>query len=506
MNGVIGMTELALTTPLDSRQRGYLEVVRQSADSLLRLLNDVLDVSKIEAGKLELEKIEFHLPSLVSGTLQVAAGMAAEKQIELIHHVEPGIPAVMIGDPGRLRQICMNLIGNAIKFTQQGEIVVNVTTRRRRNKQITLEFSVEDTGIGIPVDKMDCIFESFRQADSSTTRRFGGTGLGLSISSQLVRLMDGQIWVESELGRGSTFHFTAKFELPDTAPAEHEVPPDCHAKVLLFDQHYRRRAVHERWLHAAGAHVELADSHAETLTEVVRAETRVKPFNALVIDGASHHGAGWTIVNAVRDRPELDSCAILLLVPAIPDAEAQHCLGLPNVYGLTKPVSEEQLHEALRSTLVPIPPAPRPVTIEQSCGSPLSILLAEDGNVNQMVALGLLELKGYKVDVVDDGQAAVEACTRRHYDVVLMDVEMPVMDGIEATRAIRQHQATRQETPAVIIAMTAHAVSGFEQRCREAGMDDFLTKPIQPAQLYAALERVAAAVPVPAQPTSHSDG
>ena len=404
MNGVIGMTELALTTSLSAQQRGYLEVVQQSADSLLRLLNDVLDFSKIEAGKLELEKIEFDLPALVSGSLQVAAGTAAEKRIELIHRIQSDIPTRMIGDPGRLRQIIINLVGNAIKFTEHGEIFVNVACQPPQGRQITLEFSVEDSGIGIPADKMDCIFESFCQADSSTTRRFGGTGLGLSISSQLVRLMDGEIWAESQVGKGSTFHFTATFDLPRQQPQMPRITRQEIKKVLLFDEHPRRRDVHTEWLEAEGTTVYLVGSQAESLSAAMRADAEGEPFQAIVVDGQSYQGAGWTVASAVRDCHELSSCLLVVLVPAIHDVEADHSLSLENVICLTKPVSKNQLLDALRSGASSVDAPQLPAAIEHAAAQTLHILLAEDGEVNQWVARGLLELQGHQVDVVDNGR------------------------------------------------------------------------------------------------------
>ncbi|MCA9168953.1 MAG: response regulator, partial [Planctomycetales bacterium] len=493
MNGVIGMTELAMTTPLTKQQRGYLEVVRYSADSLLRLINDVLDFSKIEAGKLELEQIEFNLADVVSGALQVAAGTAAEKKIELIHYIQSAVPHRLVGDPGRVRQIIVNLVGNAIKFTEQGEVFVHVVVLDSREDGVSLHFAVQDTGIGIPAEKINRIFESFQQVDSSTTRRFGGTGLGLSISSQLVRMMDGEIWVESEVGLGSTFHFTASFKVP--AGTHTEDADDLNdLRLLIVDQNHRRRSVHAEWLQGHGARIVAVDSQFEALAELEHGELDEDPFDGIVVDGQSYGGEGWTLVAAMREDERWNAKHVLLMVPAVKDANMEHCAMLSHVHCMTKPVARTLMLDAARLMLPQSLESLQdddvviPVTTEQSL-RPLEILLAEDGEINQMVATGLLELQGHLVDVVDNGRDAVSAWREKHYDVVLMDLEMPLMDGIQATRHIREIEAKEgRHTP--VIAMTAHALSGFEDRCRDAGMDDFITKPIQPDRLFEALRRL----------------
>jgi two-component system sensor kinase len=489
MNGIMGMTELALTTALSKQQRGYLEVVQQSANSLLGLINDVLDFSKIEAGKLELETIPFDLCSLVCNALQVTAGTAAEKNIQLIHRIELNVPDRLLGDPNRLRQILVNLIGNAIKFTELGEVFVEVREMESAGDEITLRFSVQDTGIGIPADKQECIFESFQQVDSSTTRRFGGTGLGLSISSQLVRMMNGRIWVESELGRGSTFHFTATFGTTEQRPQD--VPRLNGLQLMILDQNTRRREVHQAWLTQAGATVRAATSPAEALAMLVRHEAAGSPIDGVVIDGQSYEGDGWSFIDAVRQNVDLEPCHLHLLIPAVHQAEVERCLAWPQVHCLTKPVGRLSLLQSIAATrpsplTSPSSPAAQSTAMD---GRSMRILLAEDGEVNQMVATGLLSTHGHEVDVVADGAAAVVSWRTHEYDVILMDVEMPLMDGIEATRRIRIEEAeSGQHIP--IIAMTAHAVNGFQERCRDAGMDYFLTKPIQPKELFAALRQI----------------
>ncbi len=489
MNGIIGMTELTMATALNKQQRAYLGIVRQSADSLLRLLNDVLDFSKIEAGKLELEAIQFSLAEVVCGALQVGAGLAAEKRIELVHSISNKVPEHMIGDPGRLRQILVNLIGNAVKFTEDGEIFLEVNVVQRKPRRVQLHFAVHDTGIGIPADKIDRIFESFQQADSSTTRRFGGTGLGLSISSQLVRMMDGRIWVESEPERGSTFHFEISLDVP-TAISDHAGHQALRGqKILIVDEHPRRRSVHEGWLLQAGAAVHVVERPEDALPELIRSGLHGQAFTALLVDGPSFDGAGWALVEAARQDSQLSACQIVLTIPALAAPESDSCLLLPNVLALAKPVGCKQLYDAFVQEEIATPASPPMVAPKLGAREGLSILLAEDSEINQMVAVGLLELENHQVDVVDNGIAAVTAAMSRRYDVILMDVEMPEMDGLQATQRIRAEEQRRgYRTP--IVAMTAHATKSFEDRCREFGMDEFLTKPVQPQSLFAVLAKI----------------
>ncbi len=505
MNGIIGMTELALATTLSQQQRGYMEIVRQSADSLLRLINDVLDFSKIEAGKLELERIEFELSRIVSGALQVAAGTAAEKQIELVHDVQSDVPRRVWGDPGRLRQVLVNLVGNAVKFTARGEVFVDVRVVAPKPDRITLEFAVHDTGLGVPAEKRASIFESFQQADTSTTRRFGGTGLGLAISSQLVRLMEGQIWVESELGHGSIFRFTADFDL--VGAAESETPPNLGGRrLLIVDANQRRRDIHASWLRGCDARVEIAESQSDALVELSRGAARGDSYEGAIIDGQSYHGAGWTLVSAIRQDPELGECQVHLLIPAIHDPEVEHCLSLSHVHCLSKPTAREHLLQSLQVGWDHAGPPRRAARPNQPTAAavsrPMRVLLAEDGEVNQMVAMGLLTMEGHEVEVVGNGLAAVEAWEQNRYDVILMDLEMPEMDGMEAAQQIRARERGRSpEEYTPILAMTAHAVTGFRERCLAAGMDDFITKPIQPERLFEALRQIRQSHPDHATPS-----
>ena len=490
MNGVIGMTELALTTKLDEQQLSYLQVVRKSAHSLLRLLNDVLDFSKIEAGQLELEKIEFSIADQISDALQIAAGVAAEKNIELVYRTPSDLPDVVLGDSARLQQVFVNLIGNAVKFTHIGEVFVDVIVKQQTDSQVHLEFSVSDTGIGIPRGKQDRIFESFQQADSSTTRQFGGTGLGLSICSQLVRCMGGSIWVESEEGNGSTFRFTTTFDLPclnDLPRCEQSSLGDT--QVLIFDRNRRRRDVHVNWLAQHGAQLQTVDVADRVLPELIRAELMGKPYDVVLVDGMSEGELGWDVTTAIRAESSLSECRIVLQVPAIQNSQADTCRTLESVCCLTKPVTQRQLLKSLRTKNKSVTDRQRESRI--SVGNrQFRVLLAEDGEVNQMVAVGILEMAGCAVDVVGNGRLAFEAWQSKPYDVVLMDVEMPDIDGLEATRLIRDAEVSscKQRTP--IVAMTAHTMSEFQQQCADVGMDGFVTKPIQSELLFAELSRI----------------
>lgn len=486
MNGVIGMTELLLTTSLNPHQRGRLEIVKRSAMSLLELLNNVLDFSKIEANKLDVESIEFSIAEVVGTALQISAGAAAEKQLTLIGDVDAKLPRNVLGDPIRLRQVLVNLIGNAVKFTENGSIEVKVSQIQEQGDERLL-VEVHDTGIGIPDDKLDAIFESFEQADSSTTRRFGGTGLGLSISSQLVQLMGGRIWVESKAGEGSRFYFTTRLLPADSRSRDQ---PLHHTRLLVLDENQRRREIHQAWLEEAGASLRVAAAPADVLVELTRALHSGRPFDGVLIDGASYEGAGWDVVAAIGQDDELKTLPVFVTIPVLEDLGAQCCTDLPNIHCLDHPTILDQLVYNI-STIINDSATNEPMSLRQQSPTyhPLRILLAEDGEVNRMVALGLLEMQGHRVDVAENGRRACEKAEQHDYDVILMDIEMPEMDGVEAAGTIRAFSDTRRaQVP--IIAMTAHALVGFQQRCAEAGMNGFVTKPIEPSMLYDTLERV----------------
>jgi two-component system sensor kinase len=504
MNGIIGMTELTLTTLLNSQQKSYLNIVRQSADSLLRLLNDILDFSKVEAGRLELERTDFDVREVVGNALQVRARDASQKGLELIQTICREVPCQLVGDPNRLRQVIVNLVGNAVKFTDCGEVLVDVAIEHQTADGIRLHFFVRDTGIGIPADKHQCIFESFRQADNSTTRRYGGTGLGLAISAQLVQLMGGRIWVESEPGSGSTFHFTAEFE----RSASSEAPQIATAatlrslRALVVDDNATQRSALGRFLADLGMLPTLADGASSAMTECRAAVAENHGFDVLIIDGdpATHDGSA--LVEHIRELPRLKACPAIVLMPAIEHSDSAGCERLSNVQCLTKPAKHSELLEALVAAGASRDGTRNHVRGDQAdADRSLRILLVEDGAINREVALGLLELKGHEVQVAENGLEALAVLESHLFDLVLMDLEMPEMDGMEATKAIRGNEAvTGGRVP--IIAMTAHAVHGYREQCLAAGMDGYVTKPIWPDELFAALAAaVGAASNTPAGST-----
>jgi two-component system sensor histidine kinase/response regulator len=498
MNGIIGMTELLLKSDLTPEQQDKLNVVKQSADALLRLLNDILDFSKIEAGKLELELIGFELRDCLGDTVKTLAMRAAEKDLELACHVPANVPDALVGDPGRLRQIIMNLAGNAIKFTQEGEVLVDVHEESRNDDSVCLHLSVKDTGIGIPAEKQTAIFEAFSQADSSTTRRFGGTGLGLAISSQLVSMMGGRIWVESEVGRGATFHFTVNLGLQKDALVPRPAEPATlrGLPVLVVDDNETNRWIFKEMLASWGMKPTLADSAHEALAEMKRAISRDEPFRLAILDVMMPEIDGFHLAKQIRSTDEFNQCTILMLSSAGRADDAAVCKQLGIGRCLTKPVKHSDLLSgiltALGVTATKRPPAERAGRIAARESKPLRVLLAEDGLVNQRVAVGYLDLLGHQVQVANNGVEAVAASQRQTFDVILMDVQMPEMNGFEATAAIREREkSTGTHIP--IIAMTAHAMKGDRERCLQLGMDGYISKPIDEEQLRNTLAAIVPA-------------
>jgi two-component system sensor kinase len=489
MNGVIGMTELALKTRLTSQQRGYMQVVKQSADSLLRLLNDVLDFSKIEAGKLELEEIGFDLRETVGDAVRILSVRAAQSKLELLCRIAPDLPRHVGGDPGRLRQILVNLVGNAIKFTQQGEVMVDVRLAGRTADDVTLHFSVRDTGIGIPPENQKRIFESFSQADSSITRRFGGTGLGLAISAQLVGLMQGKIWVESQPGQGSTFQFTARLTTAEPPAGEITNSALAGVPVLVVDDHAVSRDVLCEMLTELGARPRAAAESQAALGLSLAAAISGPPFRLAVIDTALPGCDGWLLAEQLRKIPQHGNCPIVFLTPASLEAESR-LTDFTNAWQLTKPAKASELADTARRALEGEPDEDAAPLDGATRDHGTRILLVEDGLVNQEVARGLLEMQCYRVEVANNGLEAVAALENQTFDVVLMDLEMPEMDGMTATAEIRRREQQTGRGHVPIIAMTAHAISQIRHQCLDAGMDDFLTKPIQPDEMFRALEQI----------------
>ncbi len=499
MNGVIGAAELALDTNLTAEQRDYLDMVKTSAEYLLAIINDILDFSKIEAGKLDLEQVEFNLRDNLDETLATLALRAHKKGLELACHVLADVPDTLIGDPGRLRQIMVNLVGNAIKFTDRGEVVVRVTKAAQSAEHVDLHFAVRDTGIGIPPDRRNRLFQAFSQVDSSTTRRFGGTGLGLAITSQLVQMMGGRIGVESVEGRGSMFHFTARFGLPAVVAPE---PPPAGAvelrgrRVLVVDDNATNRRILREMLHRWEMEPTEAANGPAALEQMQQARRDGRPFDIVLLDNRMPGMDGFSLAQTVLDRPDLAGSVLMMLSSSGYRDDGARCRAMGIDAYMTKPIRRLELFHALIDALHAHNaieeqggPAPQPAS-ESGFGAtphPLHILLAEDNLVNQKLARRLLEKRGHRVEAVDCGGDAVKAVRNGLYDVVLMDVEMPEVDGLDATRQIRAlERKLGRRTP--IVAMTAHAMKGDRERCLAAGMDDYVSKPLRPAELFKTIE------------------
>ncbi|MFE4107164.1 c-type heme family protein [Almyronema epifaneia] len=495
MNGVLGMTNLLLDTPLTTQQSLFVDTIRKSGDALLTLINDILDFSKIESGKLALEKQPFHLATCIEDSLELLSSKAAEKNLELLYQLDPTLPLTLTGDVTRLRQILVNLVGNALKFTEVGEVVVSVSGQPVKqaatveNNQppaalYQLAFAVRDTGIGIPPDKRDRLFKLFSQIDSSTSRRYGGTGLGLAICQRLCKLMGGDIWVESEVDRGSTFHFTLLIESAVAEPASQPLSQMADKRVLIVDDNAASRKALTTWATAQKLSVVAARSPYEALGWMAQN----LPFDLAIIDAHMPEMNGFELASAIADMGK--PLPIVFLVTADSTHLTSRSQSLTAV--VKKPVRYAQLATTLSQLLAgdaALSPTLFPslaIAQTQPPANPaLRILVAEDNLVNQQLALLWLEKMGYRADVVSNGLEVLEALSRQPYDVVLMDVHMPEMDGLSATQEICRRLDARQRPR--IIAMTANAMPGDDQKCLQAGMDDYISKPIRFEELLAAL-------------------
>jgi len=498
LNGVMGMTDLALETQLTPEQREYLETVKMSGDSLLTVINDILDFSKIEAGKIDLEAIDFNLRDSLESTLKTLALRADEKGLELLCEVAPEVPEIVRGDSTRLRQIVVNLVGNAIKFTEKGEIAVKVQVETKEGHDFICRFTVSDTGIGIPEDKRKLIFEPFSQADTSTTRKYGGTGLGLTISTRLVQMMGGQIWVESEAGHGSQFHFTARLGAAEAkairvgtiAPAELLIG----VKVLVVDDNRTNRRILEGMLARWQMKPTSVEGGRLALERLAAAREAGEPFSLILTDMHMPDMDGFALVEEIRRRPELATATIMMLTSAGHRGDAAHCQELGVAAYLLKPIRQSELREAVARVLGAreqdgaVPLITRfSLHDGREPGAFLRVLLAEDNLINQRLAVRLLEKRGHQVAVAATGLEALQALEKESFDLVLMDVQMPEMDGFEATETIRRKEKlTGHHQP--VVALTAHAMKGDREKCLARGMDGYLTKPIRPQELDQLLE------------------
>ncbi len=520
MNAIIGMTDFVLETALAPLQREYLKIVQESAESLLALINDILDFSKIEAGKFEIEEVEFSLRDNIGCTLKSLAVQAHRKGLELISDVEASVPDRVVADPTRLRQVLVNLVGNAIKFTSGGEVLVRVHPESREADEMLIHVAVSDTGIGIPQARREKLFQAFEQVDNSMSRKYGGTGLGLAISARLVELMGGRIWFDSESGQGSTFHFTARIQLADgSAPGfalETSGLNGARALVVEDNATYRRALVE---MLASWEMDVRAVSGAEMALEMLAAQTGpTEIFAVALIDADMPRIDGFELARNIKSRfSDRVAHMVMMLTSGDRSGDVSRCEQLGLDAYLMKPINQSELFDTLAEVLGCGPaPATEAETAATAAIEPsgLRVLLAEDSLYNQKLAVALLERKGHHVVVANNGTEAVGLARAQPFDLILMDIQMPEMDGLEATRAIREHEAgSGDRLP--IVAMTAQAMKGDRERCLEAGMDDYLTKPVRATQLYATIaatfarsqaERQLAAAPgpVPAAVAAHA--
>jgi signal transduction histidine kinase/DNA-binding response OmpR family regulator len=491
LNGVIGMTDLALDTELTGEQRDCLETVKLSADSLLLVINDILDYSKIEAGKIELEEIDFNLRNCAEEALKTFASAADEKGLELLCDIAPDLPELLAGDPGRLRQILLNLVSNAIKFTAHGEVALKAQIDAEDEDSRVIRFTVADTGIGIPEEKQEFIFSPFTQADSSTTREYGGTGLGLTICARMVAMMGGKIWLESEVGRGTQFHFTVRLKLSGKeAESDFMVPLETlnELRILVVDDNKTNRRILHGMLTRWQAQTTCVASGREALSELDAASIAARPYQLVLTDMHMPGMDGFGLVQEIRRRPEILPVTVVMLTSAGHSGDAEHCRKLGIHSYLYKPVRRQELLAAILRALGHPQTIPSPLAVAPAVpqARSLHILLAEDNRTNQTVATRMLQKMGHSTVVAGNGKEALLLVTTHRFDLILMDIQMPEMDGLTATRKIRaRERETQLHLP--IIAMTAHAMKGDRERCIEAGMDGYVSKPISSKEVGEAI-------------------
>ena len=496
MNAIIGMGELMKNTTLNDEQKEYLDMLRISADNLLNVINDVLDISKIESGYIEIEKIEFDLWELIE-SIGITLGVKAsqKKKLELLCYTNPDVPQYIMGDPTRLRQILINLAGNSLKFTEKGEIAINVETLKRKDNKISLHFTVKDTGIGIPKEKQEKIFESFSQVDSSTTRKYGGTGLGLSICKQLAELMGGKIWVESEVSKGSTFHLTLSSVVVEKPEGREEkvVPAEIkNLRILIVDDNYTNRVILRETISLWGALPEEAEDGFSALEKLKFAVDRSKPYQLIFSDKNMPGMDGFELIKKIREIPEYKKVPIIILSSDIVEAELKGVEELGVSDFILKPVRRSRLYNAI---VRGITRETRKIASKKyDIGSVLKnklfkVLLAEDNLINQKLTVRLLEKQGWQISVAANGREALNLLDKNRFDFILMDVQMPEMDGIEAAKEIRKREKeTGKHIP--IIALTANAFEEDKKKCLEAGMDEYATKPIKINEIFSIIEKI----------------
>lgn len=501
MNGIMGMTDLVLQTELTDTQREFLTTVKKSSDSLLRIINDILDFARAQANKLKLDPVDFEVRRTITETVRAMALSAHERGLELLYHVDAEVPQNLHGDPVRIRQILINLLGNALKFTLQGEVELRCSVEEWELSKVQLHITVRDTGIGIPKGKQSRIFEAFNQADGSTTRKFGGTGLGLTITAQLVEMMKGRIWVESESGRGSTFHIVLCLGVARQSPdsdVEQYAAVLKNRRVLLVDDNPANLENLRSILQQCAVRVQAVSECQEALEELKRAQAEGERYDLMIFDAEMPGQDGFALVEQLRTERGLTSPAVMMLTSTNLSEHAARCRELGIAY-LLKPVSASDLREtaarSIREVERPRSPVPRKVTLATVRQAPkptlpIRILVAEDNAINQKLLALMLKRLNYEVHVADNGRAAIEAWKDRDFDLILMDMQMPHVDGLEATRYIRQAERTgRRRVP--IVAVTANAREEDRVACLAAGMDDYLAKPIRSDEL---VEKVRLAI------------
>jgi CheY-like chemotaxis protein/signal transduction histidine kinase len=501
MNGVIGMNRLLLDTNLTPEQTEYSRTIKESAESLLTLINGILDFSKVEAGKLDLEEIDFNIHTMLENFITTMAFRAEEKQLELIHQVDPRIPAFVKGDPGRLRQILTNLVENAIKFTPTGEIRVRGALEKENETQLVLTFSITDSGIGIPLEKQNLLFKNFTQLDSSDTRKYGGTGLGLAISKQLTELMGGKIWVKGKKNHGTTFSFTVQLKKSFKQFLGSDSTKISDLKVLVIDENEISGKMIQRQLHSLAVESDLAPA-SQAISAMKKAHGKAIPYQIAIFDSTLSDMEGATLARTLKSDPDLDKTALVLITPLGKrgDANIYKALGFSAYF--TKPIRGSDLYDCLVMLTTQKETAQEKITdlitqhsLSDNRNGKFLLLLVEDNVINQKVALGILKKMGYRADIASDGYQAIKILETSCYDLIFMDCQMAHMDGYEATKIIRDAKSNIIDHNVPIIAMTANAMTGDRQKCLDAGMTDYMSKPIRPEVLSGVLKKWLAPTP-----------